>query len=791
MKNFKILTVLTVLLLAFAVLFVSCDKSGDDTTAAPESTLAPSVTDAPTESADETTSAPETTVETTANADETTKAAEVTEAPHTHSFGAWSTVKASSCTEEGSQERTCSCGEKETQTVAKTAHREGAWITDKDATCTDAGSKHIECEICKNTVKTESIPAKGHTDGAWIIDKEATATADGSKHLECSVCKATVKTEAIPASPHTPGSWIVDKEPTCTETGLRHRACTKCGETVDTEVVSAKGHTTVTDAAKAATCTADGITAGKHCSVCNVVIEAQQKVPAKGHSEVTDVAKAATCTEEGLTEGKHCSVCNAVTKAQNKIPAKGHTEVVDAAKEATCTATGLTEGKHCSVCNAVVKAQETVPVKAHTESDWIIDKAATTAAEGSKHIECTVCKTTVKTEVIPKVEIPKIDYTVTVKYGNGTAASGVEVVFTKGTTEAAKIATDSTGKAVVKLEEGEYGIEIVGNESYFISYERASLTAAAPAAEVLLIPYAENPQLIYPAAEEVEPNGDTYGVLAGVYDLGLGTYRITVEKDKMRYIFFRPTEGAIYHITTDSDKVDVGYYGGSFFVTPNNTGTILSDGTLEIEFLRTAVGNTLVIGLESTSASVTECSITIVKHQDIGLSLEELEWTPYKPDAAFEKIETPEGNVVGMDLAVWTPLDSTATEIPVFFNEKDGYYHLNSVDGPVLYVRIGSKSSYQEALTTIVGTSNLGRYIYDENGNFVMKERYNEIIMAYANAADIKYNVYPLTEDLYYILKGLGDIGWYDKTSPNYIFKEEEIIVMPFNGWLFACVYFK
>ena len=160
MKNFKILTVLTVLLLAFAVLFVSCDKSGDDTTAAPESTLAPSVTDAPTESADETTSAPETTVETTAKADETTKAAEVTEAPHTQSFGAWSTVKASSCTEEGSQERTCSCGEKETQTVAKTAHREGAWITDKDATCTDAGSRHIECEICKNTVKAVELYVK-------------------------------------------------------------------------------------------------------------------------------------------------------------------------------------------------------------------------------------------------------------------------------------------------------------------------------------------------------------------------------------------------------------------------------------------------------------------------------------------------------------------------------------------------------------------------------------------------------------------------------------------------------
>jgi len=151
-----------------------------------------------------------------------------------------------------------------------------------------------------------------------------------------------------------------------------------------------------------------------------------------------------------------------------------------------------------------------------------------------------------------------------------------------------------------------------------------------------------------------------------------------------------------------------------------------------------------------------------------------------------------------IDSATYLPRKAATTEdgfefsyVDLVYSEKDGYYHLESADGPVLYVRIGSKSSYQEAFTTIVGTSNLGKYIYDENGEFVRKERYNEIFFAYAAAADSKYSVYPLDEDLYYILKGLGEIGWYDKTSYNYIFKEEEIIVMPYNGWLFACVYFK
>ena len=117
------------------------------------------------------------------------------------------------------------------------------------------------------------------------------------------------------------------------------------------------------------------------------------------HTAVVDAAVPATCTTTGLTAGKHCAVCNTVIVEQTTIPANGHTEVVDAAVEPTLVKTGLTEGKHCSVCDAILVPQQTLdmlPIEVRHNCVFASDLAMLYAVPQTDLAGCTDISLTVE-----------------------------------------------------------------------------------------------------------------------------------------------------------------------------------------------------------------------------------------------------------------------------------------------------------------------------------------------------------------------------------------------------------
>ena len=134
--------------------------------------------------------------------------------------------------------------------------------------------------------------------------------------IGCQPAPAT--TTGAPAHEHTWQAATCEAPMTCA-----------CGETQG----EALGHTAVVLAAVEATCTADGMTEGAQCSVCNAVLTAQEAIPAKGHVPGAEP----TCATP-----QNCTVC--------KKMLKGTTDDHVPGPEATCST-----AQTCTLCSAFLK----------------------------------------------------------------------------------------------------------------------------------------------------------------------------------------------------------------------------------------------------------------------------------------------------------------------------------------------------------------------------------------------------------------------------------------------------
>ena len=341
----------------------------------------------------------------------------------------------STCTQEGTFDSVVYCTEcntelsRITETIEKKEHTSGEIVIENivEATCTTEGSydKVVYCTKCNVEVSRETIiiPAS-HNYGEWEVNSPVTCTQNGEEFRVCNRCEEEERRE-VEALGHSLSDWIIIREKTCTEDGERERICTRenC-DYVEREIMRATGHRIVTIPAVEPTCTRPGLTEGKKCSVCGLILEAQIEIEAKIHDfsrwiviedatcendgkiqrtcrkchekeikiaegyghEYEHKITNPTCTQDGYTTHT-CIKCDK-TYTNNIVKAKGHTEETINGKEATCTQSGLTEGKKCSECGEITVEQREISPLRHEYGEWIIIKEATCEEDGQMKKQC-------------------------------------------------------------------------------------------------------------------------------------------------------------------------------------------------------------------------------------------------------------------------------------------------------------------------------------------------------------------------------------------------------------------
>ena len=251
-----------------------------------------------------------------------------------HNWDSGKVTKQPTETAEGVRTYTCTvCGGTRTETIPKLAHTHKLTAVAKvNATCAADGTEaYWRCSDCgklfsdaqgKNEISAPVvIKATGHSWDVGKVTKSATCTEAGVRTYTCKNDAAHTRAETIPALGH--DYQVVFTAPTCTEKGYTTHTCSRCGNSYVDSYVNALGHKTELRNAAAPSCTADGYTGDKVCTVCGEVVEKGTVIPAAGHSwDSGKVTKQPTETAEGVKTFT-CTVCGETrTEAIPKLEPK-------------------------------------------------------------------------------------------------------------------------------------------------------------------------------------------------------------------------------------------------------------------------------------------------------------------------------------------------------------------------------------------------------------------------------------------------------------------------------------
>lgn len=366
---------------------------------------------------------------------------------------------------------------------------------------------------------------------------------------------------------------------------------------------------------------------------------------------------------------------------------------------------------------------------------------------------------------------------------------GVIVRFMQGGQQVSMQTVDADGVAAKDLPDGEYTVELKFTDAHSLYYYDTNITLTAEN---------KSAKVVLSHALPEEPNYTLYtqgNEMTGAYHVGLGCTYVKLTAGERNYFLFTPTEAGKYLFSLVGSTDTLGYYGAPHFVQEFNAADeVNEDGSFYVNVKASMVGtnNTgttvIVLGIDATADNAI---LAVQRVGDPDRDLTDEPWHTYTPTITLQPYTHDKSAKLG-------EFDLTAsTDTYNLVLGSDNYYHLGSEDGPLVLMRLGEKSGgskYLSDFQTILNHSGINKYFFDENGEFIKKEDYSQCLLEYFNYMDADTGLYPLTEDLKYIIQMRGDhSGWFTPDGALYLFVDQNGDPVPgINSeiaWLFQCCY--
>ncbi len=388
---------------------------------------------------------------------------------------------------------------------------------------------------------------------------------------------------------------------------------------------------------------------------------------------------------------------------------------------------------------------------------------------------------------------------ITLQGADGQALSNVFLKVQKDDTEVATKMVGDTGSVEVTLPAADYTLTVESPDGTKLYYDTEAARLTPETTELTLTIWRGTSETWKFHAPSKRALDDSYAAFE-VPLVGEGTTYIEFgAPDEYTYVVFNPTRGGIYSFSVP-EAYEIAYHGMPLLVYDEPRVSADENGVITWPIEATSIGGdgiaqmvfrvTVPEGCEETG-----CLFTVTRTGDIIKTPEELAtWITVEADkAALDALATFKEPAEGdkwatLTAGTLTNLDLKSADLTVVL-ASDGYYHLGTADGPMVFVRLTSDSPYVEDFVKMCETDHLRCYFYDDNGTFLRKEGYNSLFEAYGEVANAD-GVVPLNEQLAYTIQNVGrHMGWWNYEQNSDIFGDE---VFPESiAWLFACAVYQ